>query len=489
MAEALISTPVTTPSEVTGPTVNPSATLPTQSNVCTKPKYTKSEINIMKVSLLKSELAALNLPVDGAGGVLRTRLKAAVCPPPAGKGAASQPNPGQPSVPGSANYGSASQPNPSPASSSAITAELRSASQPNPSPVPSVQAEGREQWHHFNQTRGSPVYARIPAASRNKASQVLSTLLNGAYTVNGKPEWDKLYGFAKEGLGSSKRGGKKHTSQATLINKRLDAFVAGTVVVEPPPKKTTKAKSSGQSKADYASRVAAKLGMGDVRGAVTIVTSKEAILPPSQETKVKLQVKHPPRKRSELTRAPTPDFSGNLGHFWLSKDDIKWGLRSFKKGAAGGPDGLRPQHLLDMTGQALGETGNRLLETLVDFLNLCVLPGKVNEKTQATFYSGNLTALLKPDGSVRPIVAGLVFRRLAAKCVMKKLRSFCVKEFRPLQMGVGTPKGCEAAVHATRAYVESDSVQDQVLLKIDFKNAFNSVHRDVVLKLVRGKNT
>ena len=54
-------------------------------------------------------------------------------------------------------------------------------------------------------------------------------------------------------------------------------------------------------------------------------------------------------------------------------------------------------------------------------------------------------------------------------------------------MGVGTPKGCEAAVHAIRAYVESDTVQDQVLLKIDFKNAFNSVHRDVVLKLIREK--
>jgi hypothetical protein len=387
---------------------------------------------------------------------------------------------------GSAKYVSASQPNPSPASSSAGTAKLGSASQPSLSPEPSVQAEGREQWHHFNQTRG-PVYARIPSASRNKASQVLSTLLLKTYTVGGKPEWDKLYGFAREGLGSSKRGGKKHTSQATLVNKRLDAFVSGSIVVEPPPKKTTKAKSSGPSKADYASRVAAKLGMGDVRGAVTIVTSKEAILPPSQETKAKLQVKHPPRKRSDLTNVPIPDVNGNLGHFWLSKDDVQRGLRSFKKGAAGGPDGLRPQHLLDMTGQALGETGNRLLETLVDFFNLCVLPGKVNVKTQATFYSGNLTALMKLDGGVRPIVSGLVFRRLAAKCVMKKLRSFCEKEFRPLQMGVGTPKGCEAAVHATRAYVESDSVQDQVLLKIDFKNAFNSVHRDVVLKLVREK--
>ena len=35
--------------------------------------------------------------------------------------------------------------------------------------------------------------------------------------------------------------------------------------------------------------------------------------------------------------------------------------------------------------------------------------------------------------------------------------------------------------------MESDAVQDQVLLKIDFKNAFNSVHRDFVLKFIREK--
>ena len=226
--------------------------------------------------------------------------------------------------------------------------------------------------------------------------------------------------------------------------------------------------------------------MGDVRGAVTVVTSRESILPPSQESKEMLQAKNPPRKRSEHTPAPAPVF-GISSHFWVSKEDVKWAIRSFKKGAAGGPDGFRPQHLLDMTGQTLGETGNRLLETLADFVNHVILPGKVHEKATATFYGGSATALLKPDGGIRPIVSGHALRRMSAKIVMRKLRSFCEKEFMPLQMGVGTPKGCEAAVHAARAYVESDLVQDQVLLKIDFKNAFNSVHRDVVLKLVKEK--
>ena len=159
----------------------------------------------------------------------------------------------------------------------------------------------------------------------------------------------------------------------------------------------------------------------------------------------------------------------------------------FKKGASGGPDDLCPQHLADMMGQGLGKTGNRLLETLVYFINHLVIPEKVNVKITATYYAVNLTALEKLDDGARPIVSGHTLRRLAAKCVMSKLRSLCEKEFRPSQMGVGTPKGCEAAVHAVRAYVESNSFQDQVLLKIDFKNAFNSVHRDVVLTLLREK--
>ena len=34
-----------------------------------------------------------------------------------------------------------------------------------------------------------------------------------------------------------------------------------------------------------------KLAMGDVRGAVNLVTSKESILPPSEETKLRLQAR------------------------------------------------------------------------------------------------------------------------------------------------------------------------------------------------------
>ena len=54
----------------------------------------------------------------------------------------------------------------------------------------------------------------------------------------------------------------------------------------------------------------------------------------------------------------------------------------------------------------------------------------------------------------------------------------------PLQLGYRTPLGSEAAVHSARQFVASLS-QDQVILKLDFKNAFNRVRHDKVLQSAR----
>jgi len=54
--------------------------------------------------------------------------------------------------------------------------------------------------------------------------------------------------------------------------------------------------------------------------------------------------------------------------------------------------------------------------------------------------------------------------------------------FYPHQLGLGTPAGCEAAVHAARRYLESlPSNHVPVLVKLDFTNAFNSFHRREML--------
>ena len=121
----------------------------------------------------------------------------------------------------------------------------------------------------------------------------------------------------------------------------------------------------------------------------------------------------------------------------------------------------------------LGEESEKLLDSLVAFMNQIVFPGKIPEGVCPSFFGANLMCLVKPDGGIRPIAMGMTIRRLAAKCIMNELNDFCAKEFRPSQVGVGTPKGAEAAVHALRSYLYNDSNEDKVLLKIDFRNVNN----------------
>ncbi|PGH37799.1 MAG: hypothetical protein CRN43_19015, partial [Candidatus Nephrothrix sp. EaCA] len=52
-----------------------------------------------------------------------------------------------------------------------------------------------------------------------------------------------------------------------------------------------------------------------------------------------------------------------------------------------------------------------------------------------------------------------------------------------MQLGIAVPGGCEAAVHATRRFIRSMR-PDQVLVKLDFTNAFNSLRRDIMLSAV-----
>jgi len=81
---------------------------------------------------------------------------------------------------------------------------------------------------------------------------------------------------------------------------------------------------------------------------------------------------------------------------------------------------------------------------------------------------------------VRSIVIGFSLRRLASKCAnsfgTNQLRSY----FYPHQLGLSVAGGCEAAVHSARRYLQTLPA-DHVLVKLDFANAFNSIHRREML--------
>ena len=85
----------------------------------------------------------------------------------------------------------------------------------------------------------------------------------------------------------------------------------------------------------------------------------------------------------------------------------------FPRGSAGGPDGLRPQHLLDLTSASAEHGGRELLRSLTSFTNF-VLEGNVPPFVQPIFFGDTLIPLHKKDGGIRPIAVG---QTLVGKCV------------------------------------------------------------------------
>ena len=77
-----------------------------------------------------------------------------------------------------------------------------------------------------------------------------------------------------------------------------------------------------------------------------------------------------------------------------------------------------------------------------------------------------------------------LIRRLSVKVGSRPIVQALGEELRPVQLGVSNSGGCEATAHAARRYAR-DCRHRRVLLKIDMRNAFNSLRRDSFLSVAR----
>jgi len=98
-------------------------------------------------------------------------------------------------------------------------------------------------------------------------------------------------------------------------------------------------------------------------------------------------------------------------------------------------------------------------------------------------FGGRLVALNKKSGGICPIVSGFTLRRLASKCANSFAVSKRAPYFAPRQMGAGVEGGCYSAVHATRRFLGSLQPKS-VIVKLDFSNVFNFLHRNSMLEAV-----
>ena len=314
---------------------------------------------------------------------------------------------------------------------------------------------------------------RIPQSARLQCTLHLKELLN---SVSDKPEdadaWVSLLNWGGLILQPIKRGGKRH-NLTTIIKKRISSYTDST-----PPIRATPSVRPADPATQLRQAVASKLEDGNLRAAIRILCSDDAPLPVSEDSLAQLQFKHPHATplASCLPELTLPSLS-------LDESGVRSAILSFPAGSSGGPDGLRPQHLKDMLSIDLEGVG--FLSALTGFVNT-VLAGHCPAAIVPFFFGGRLIALKKKAGGIRPIAIGNTLRRLVSKCA-SSFGIGCLGEyFHPHQLGVGTPSGCEAAIHSARRYLSSLPA-GHVLVKLDFSNAFNNIRRSDMLLAVRDR--
>jgi len=158
----------------------------------------------------------------------------------------------------------------------------------------------------------------------------------------------------------------------------------------------------------------------------------------------------------------------------LSPESLAAAIRLAPRGSAGSGSGWIFEHY-----KALTASSDEQLGELCQSVQM-LISGKLSAEITEALGSCTLIALAKPDGGTRPIAIGEVLRRLAGKAICYQLKKEMSTFFFPAQYGVQTRGGCEQILHTIRSH--HHLFPNDVLLRLDCKNAFNTVSRTRFLR-------
>ncbi|GJU26949.1 hypothetical protein Tco_1165570 [Tanacetum coccineum] len=183
-----------------------------------------------------------------------------------------------------------------------------------------------------------------------------------------------------------------------------------------------------------------KICDGHYTAAVRVLSSS-SVAPYNDDTLEDLKAKHPFKPAPSL-----PYISINHHHLIASPTVVLDRIKSFSHAVA---------------------NSDELVSSITQVVNL-FLDGNCPKIMGEYIACAPLIPLVKPRGGIRPITVGTVWRRLVSK------------------FGVGVSGGGEAILYTVNCLIEGhrDDVGLSMLL-VDFKNAFNLVDREVMLKEVR----
>ncbi|XP_055347675.1 uncharacterized protein LOC129594849 [Paramacrobiotus metropolitanus] len=316
---------------------------------------------------------------------------------------------------------------------------------------------------------------RVPHGARRAVAASFEKAIKNAVHHNDEQHWVTLLSFASQVLAVPESpDGARKVSLATLMKQAVADYESGTKRPLSRRKKK-KPKKPKDPNGDLVRRVGIKIDDGDCSGAVRILMSTDAIAETSREVLDIMADKHP--------QSPLPDRPGVTASTpSVTADEVRHAILSFRRGSAAGPDGLLPQHLLDMLGKVQDDVSASFCKSLAQLLDI-IIQGNIPDSVRPYFFGAKLIALRKKDGGLRPIAVGNTLRRLTAKVICRRVKGRSTAALQPSQLGFGINGGAEAIVHSAREFLSSDPDQVKVLLKIDLKNAFNCISRATVMEV------
>ena len=159
--------------------------------------------------------------------------------------------------------------------------------------------------------------------------------------------------------------------------------------------------------------------------------------------------------------------------FQLDEFKFASNVRSARRGAAPGPSGMSAEHM-------------RLVLDNVRDTNLLFLMaeqlarGRVQPSIADALRLGRMTALQKPNGGVRGIVAGDILRRLVARTVAQQMGKVVEAATRPHQYAMSARAGSECIARVIQVLTESNP--RSTVLSIDGVGAYDSISRKAMLE-------
>jgi hypothetical protein len=216
-----------------------------------------------------------------------------------------------------------------------------------------------------------------------------------------------------------------------------------------------------------ASRMHSHMQMGAVSRAAKVMEG-EPLAEPTAENIEALRAQHPPEREP-----PEPRNGAARNAAVIDENNLDSVMRDLPRGSAPGPSGWTYEHQ-----RAVALADPEAFSAILWLMNALVsgaLP-HVQELLDSA-----LIGTQKPGGGVRPIAIGDVWLRLASRCAMAACPDIG-PGLAPLQLGVGTRGGPQVLAQALKAGMEADP--DCVTVKVDVRNAFNSVRRERVLSAV-----